>query len=174
MFPVGTIKTVKQFRKQVLTQKLPCVVLLRSDKENTLEESLQERLNGQFHLCLLDEDQISDELQEGLQMFESPSILLIFRQNIAYELRGQPKDEDLDEMMRKINFYYNCILEEDQVSELLTSGQKSLVDKEWKEAIALFEQAQAIKRWPVSTQEQDELMMHSSLAYAFSQLGNLN
>ena len=55
-------------------------------------------------------------------MFESPSMLLIFRQNIAYELRGQPKDEDVDEMMRKINFYYNCILEEDQVSELLTSG----------------------------------------------------
>lgn len=46
-------------------------------RDALISESL--RLKGQFVLCLLDADEISEKLRAGLQLKESPSVLLLYR-----------------------------------------------------------------------------------------------
>ena len=76
-------------------------------------------------------------------------------------------------MFEMASFFNDVSLQETMMNQLVADGQKSLASGKWSEAVILFEQAQALKRWPGNDQASDQ-MVNSSLALAFSQMGNLS
>lgn len=69
-------------------------------------------MKGQFVLCMLDADEISEKLKEGLQLKESPSVLLLYRRNIVNEFVGDLNLNQVQELTQMIQFLYNARLEE--------------------------------------------------------------
>ena len=82
------------------SQRKPVLVFLKSDTvPNSLALASFLSKQGQLEYCrvvVIDANQITEDLKEGLQCNEAPVLLLLFKQQIVHDLRGALSDRELN------------------------------------------------------------------------------
>ena len=127
------IRTKKDFQRKVLQESTekPCLVLLKSkadDESLTLEKDLIESMDiDDMRLVVLDAEEISNDLRDGLSLNKTPSVMLIYRQQVATHIKGTPTDQELTELFKLARICYDVTREDNMLDDLLKSGQKALV-----------------------------------------------
>ena len=80
------IRTKKDFQRKVLQEssEKPCVVLLKSksvEASLTLEKDLIELMDlDDMRLVVIDADEITEDLRDGLNLNKTPTVMLVYRQ----------------------------------------------------------------------------------------------
>ena len=55
-------------------------------------------------------------------MLKAPNLLLIYQKQVAHEIKGVPKKDELEEMLRMVSFFHDVNLEEKAISDLVQDG----------------------------------------------------
>lgn len=124
----GKIRSKKDFQRKVLRESTekPCLVLLKSKSVESsleLEKDLIERMDlDGMRLVVIDADEINDDLRKVLNLSKVPSVLLVYRQQIATHLRGDPTDSELTELIKLAKICYDVTQEDNMLDDLLKGG----------------------------------------------------
>lgn len=122
------IHTKKDFQRKVLQESndRPCLVLLKSksvEESLALEKDLIEKMDlDDMRLVVIDADEITKDLREGLNLKVSPTVMLIYRQQVATHIIGEPTDKELSELFKLAKICYDVTLEDNILDDLLKNG----------------------------------------------------
>ena len=75
-----------------------------------------------MRLVVIDADEINDDLRKVLNLSKVPSVLLVYRQQIATHLRGDPTDSELTELIKLAKICYDVTQEDNMLDDLLKGG----------------------------------------------------
>lgn len=75
-----------------------------------------------MRLVVIDADEINDDLRKILNLSKVPSVLLVYRQQIATHLRGDPTDSELTELIKLAKICYDVTQEDNMLDDLLKGG----------------------------------------------------
>jgi len=147
------LKSKKSFKRHVVNHEFPVLALFMR-KDNPRCQKTEERLkraliktHGKFRLCLIDADEIDDDLRDAFNIQYTPSLFLFYRHNIAQEYRGTIRREKLMEFVRAAEFYHTIATEERLVIQLISEGLHFIESKKWEDAISLLDEAESLERW---------------------------
>ena len=126
------------------------------------------RTKGEFKLCLIDAENITEELRSSFNIHYTPSIFLFYKESITHEHRGNPTREKVVDFVRAAQFFYQVSNEEKLILQLIKEGDKCIKEKKYTEAIDLYKKADTFERW----KELYGGNIYASLAFCFAQLGN--
>ena len=124
----SSIRTKKDFQRKVLQESTdkPCLVLLKSksvESSLTLEKDLIESMDlDDMRLVVIDADEITKDLREGLNLKQPPTVMLIYRQQVATHIVGDPTEQELSELFKLAKICYDVTREDNMLDDLLKSG----------------------------------------------------
>lgn len=70
------------------------------------------KTNGKFKLCLIDSENIEEQLKLAYKIHFCPSLFLFYRGNIAQEYRGAVSKDQLKDFVRAAQFFHAMTNEE--------------------------------------------------------------